>query len=566
MRVKRRDVLIGGFLAGVGQSALARSRGGVSPGPPTGQSFASLTLDNLTWTPNGVSAVTVGNVVAAMDPISPDSTATISLTGANAASFQLTNSGVLPCAVQAKSATTAGSYTIALVGTQPAILNSPFTGDPLTLVGAATGVGTSITVTNSSGSASPSPTPMQVGQGFVRGNVPAGSIATPTVSGSPLGTWQADNQSYWDDGSLRFAVYRFLLSSITGLGSTQVVFVVGVGSWPTTSSATTADVTGETDFKVVITNCHTATVGVGSTDTTTLNSGKVIALTIGGGQVTGGTVWYSTTASGAATAVQGGGGTGASLSLVSGILTVVNSGSGYDYLGGTGSFSALFNTGIGIINGSGNHVGASLARYAKGPACDAWRLRMPISGIDHAHVTFYVERWKTSGGTLLVYKSLAVMGNGLADTTKTVRNLTYNLNWQNGASVILGTGIGTTGYTNLLHFIGSSFGTFDSAGLMNWSINDTAYKAVTQQRTSIECDEFKATGLAPPWLGITPTTAVPTIPAVYESNLNGGLNYLCNYQPLGSAGVRSPLGSASLGPQVAPLSGINTLHWMSQLV
>ncbi len=558
MRLRRRDIIAGAVAALLGRKAHG-ARGGSGSSL---QAFASLSLDNLTWTPNGVSAVTVGNVVATMVPALPASTATISLSGTNASSFQLTNSGHLPCAVQAKAATPVGSYAVTLVGTQSGVPNSPYNGIPLTLTGAAAAVGSSITFTNSLVSASPNPTPIQVGQGFVRGSVPAGSIAEPNVNGTPLATWQADNQSYWDDGSLRFAVYRFLLASVAGFGSVQVVFVIGAGTWPTTSTITTSDVTAETDHKIVITGCHTAQVGpakgVG------IAKEQVLSLTMAGGVITGGTVWYPSNMTAATTNVTGGGGTGAQVSVAAGVITVVNGGSGYALVGGTGSFSASFNTGIATNTGSGNHVGTSLVRYAQGPACDAWRLRMPISGMDHGHVSFYIERWKTAAGTLLTYKRSAIVGNGLVDTTKTLPNYTYNLNWQDGAAVIRGTGIGSAGFTNLNHFAGSSFGTFDAAGLPDWSVNDAAYKAVTAQRTAAECDQFKAPGLALGWLAITPTVPVPTTPAVYETNLNGGLNFLCSYQPLGSAGVRSPLGSASLGPQVAPMSGINTLHWMSQ--
>lgn len=102
----------------------------------TSQVFSGLTLDNFTFTPTG-SAVTVGNVVVTMSPASPATTATIALGGTNATSFQLTNGGVLPCAVQAKSSTSSGSYTIALTATQTGIGNSPFPSGNLGITGSA---------------------------------------------------------------------------------------------------------------------------------------------------------------------------------------------------------------------------------------------------------------------------------------------------------------------------------------------------------------------------------------------------------------------------------------------
>jgi hypothetical protein len=556
--MRRRDVIAGAAAAIISRQAHG-ARGGSGT---TLQSFSTITLDNFTFVPDGISAQDVGNVVVTMNPTSPASTATISLGGTDAAKFQLTNSGVLPCKVQAKSTTGTGADAITLTGTQGSTANSPYTTSPITLTGVASGAGPSITFANTSGSASPSPTPMQTGQAFVRGVVPSLSVAVPTVSGTPLATWQADNQTYWDDGSLRFAVFRFLLASVAGNGTVQVVFVPTVGTWPTTSTVTTADVTSETDHKIAITNCHTAQVGAAGS--VGIAKEQVLSLTMAGGLITGGTVWFPANMTAGTTNVSGGGGTGAQVSVSSGTITVVNPGSGYGLLGGTGAFNASFNTGIATNTSAGNHVGTSLVQYAKGPACDAWRLRMPISGMNHAHVTFYIARWKTAGGTLLTYKRSAVIGNGLVDATKTIPNYTYDLDWKDGSTVIRGTTNSSAGFTNLMQFAFSSFGTFDSAGLADWSVNDAAYKAVVQQRTAIECDQFKDAGLAIPWLPVVPTTTVPTTPAAYENNTQGGLDFLCNYQPLGSAGVRSPLGSASLGNQVAPMSGVNALHWTSE--
>ncbi len=98
----------------------------------------------------------------------------------------------------------------------------------------------SLTFANLSASNSPATTPLIIAKGFKRGDVPSGYIAVPTI-GSPL-TYQADNRTYWDDGSLRHAVFRCLTGIINAGATTQVTFPVSAGSYTNTSSNTTADI------------------------------------------------------------------------------------------------------------------------------------------------------------------------------------------------------------------------------------------------------------------------------------------------------------------------------------
>ncbi len=110
----------------------------VSGGHGSNPKITSLTLDNLSFVPNGSTAVDVGNIQFTSDSGSP---ATITLASAgisgcgDTASFQITNGGLLPAKVQAKSTTTVGTYHICLVAAQSGVTNSPFTSGSLTLTG-----------------------------------------------------------------------------------------------------------------------------------------------------------------------------------------------------------------------------------------------------------------------------------------------------------------------------------------------------------------------------------------------------------------------------------------------
>ncbi len=101
------------------------------------QTIASVGLDNLTFTPDGISAQDVGNVVVTMSPTSPPASGSITIGGADAALYQLTNSGNLPCKVQAKSTTGVGTDNITLTHTHVGIGNSPFTSGTITITGSA---------------------------------------------------------------------------------------------------------------------------------------------------------------------------------------------------------------------------------------------------------------------------------------------------------------------------------------------------------------------------------------------------------------------------------------------
>lgn len=434
----------------------------------------------------------------------------------------------------------------------------PFSGSVDVLVqGVETGV--SITFVNTSATASPSPTLITTGQAFKRGQVPVGMIAVPQI-GSDL-PYQTDNRTFWDDGSLRFARYSILFPSIPGNATQQVFFNIRAGLWDNTSTNTLSDITGSSDYRIALSNVHTAQVGAAGSNGAT--AGAVVSLQIAAGMISGGTVLFPSNLTLGTSPVTNGGGTGGQISVSNGTVHVVTPGSGYAFVG-TGSFTLGFNDLVTLFNTNGNHNGVSIEQYCKGPVVDAWRAIGVMPGLPHYHTTFYIERWKDSTGAFLDFYALAKPGNGLIDTAHTLPNYTYDLDWKNGATVIRGTTPGTPGYSKQLHFIGSSFGTFDATFRGDWSSNDAGYKAVIQQRTPEECDQLRSTGMILPWDQTTiPTKTVPTTPAAYEASANGGEAFLCTYQPLGSVGVRSPLGAAGIGNMEAQISEVNALHWMS---
>lgn len=116
------------------------------------QSFTSLSLTNTTFTPNGSTPVTVGSVVAVLNPSSPPATgATVAIS--DTTNFQLTNGGVYPCDVQAKAATGTGTYSgITLTITEVGVTNSPYTSSPFSITGATAFTLETMMVTNTSGS------------------------------------------------------------------------------------------------------------------------------------------------------------------------------------------------------------------------------------------------------------------------------------------------------------------------------------------------------------------------------------------------------------------------------
>lgn len=424
-----------------------------------------------------------------------------------------------------------------------------------------------LTYVNTAGSTSPADLPLAAKQWFVPGDVPTGKIAVPQVGGVDL-VYQADQRTYWGDGSLKGAMFCIARSgALTAGASVQISWDIRTGSYDNTSAITTANITGSSDYKIAITNCHTAQPG--AAESVGVKKQAVASLTIGAGQVTGAKVWFpsnltvGTVAVPITILVSNGGGAGATLQVVNGVATILNPGSGYVNVG-SGSFTVAFNDVITAINSGGNHAnGVSIEQYRKGAVCDGWRARTTVSGLNHYHVTFYIERWKKADGSFLAFRACAVYGTGLVDTVNSIPNYTYDLDWKNGSTVIRGVSNGDTVFQTMLHFMGSSGATFGTDSRMDWSTNHAAWNAVQHTRTAAECDQFRKTGIILPYLNLTPTTVVPTTPAYYEQNQAGGINFYGLYQPFGVAGVRAPLGAGGAGPQENPMNTVDGLYWMS---
>lgn len=417
--------------------------------------------------------------------------------------------------------------------------------------------GESLTFVNTAGSNTPSDVPIQAMMWFAKGRVPSGSIAVPQIGGVDQ-TYQADNRTYWPDGSLCGSVFRITRASaaISAGATVQVTFDIRSGSYSNTSAITTADITGASDYKISVSNCHTAR--------TSAIANKQLSIAISGGVISGVKVWHPSNATQTTISVTGAGGTGGQISVSSGTPTIVNAGSGYALTNTTGAFDAEFNSIVSDVAADGNRTGGRrLEQYAKGPACDAWWARTTVSGFPHWHVTIFVERWKKPDGTFLAFRAYAVYGTGLVDTVNAYPNYTYDLDWKDGSTVIKGASTGDTRFETMHNFVGASAATFDLKGKPDWSTDSDAYNAIVPQRTPDECDYFKYTGVILPYQAITPTLTLPATTSGFELNTQSAGNIqICSYQPFGNAGVRSSLGAAGSGNQENPMSELDGLYWM----
>jgi hypothetical protein len=424
--------------------------------------------------------------------------------------------------------------------------------------------GRSMTIYNTAGTTSPANTPIHLVMTFVSGEVPAGSIAVPQEGGVDV-PYQADvGGRTYGDGSLYIVdFYMVRPSGIAGNGSVQITFDVRAGSYSNTSSITTADIVAERDFQIALSNTHTAVAGSLSQG---IGSLSTMAITLNGsGGVGGGKALYPSNLTIGTAPVVGGGGTGGQISVSGGVVTVVSPGTGYGFVG-SGAFTRKFNDIVSTVNATGNRVnGVEIVQYAKGRFVDAWRARSLVSGLNHYHATICVERWKKPDGTLLQYRRYAVCGTGLVDLATNLTNYTYDFDFKDGTTVIVGANGGDARFQSILNYVGGSFGTFDDDAEAYWESNHTALTAIIPLRNPTEARYFKKSKIALPWLELTPDTPVPTTPAYYELTPNGGLNIVSRYRPFGNAGIRSPMGAASTGSEENPMNALDGLLWEAQL-
>jgi hypothetical protein len=426
--------------------------------------------------------------------------------------------------------------------------------------------GRSMTVYNTAGTTSPSNTPIHLEMAFVPGEIPAGQIAVPQEGGIDV-PYQADRVRTYGDGSLYKASFYFVRATgIPGNGSIQITFSARSGSYSNTSSITTADVVAERDFKLVLSNVHNAvvgdlTTGIGHTYGYT---GTVAAKLNGSGGVSGVKVLYPSNITLPNTSVVGGGGTGGVISISGGVVTVVSAGTGYGFIG-SGTFTGSFNTAVSTVNSTGNRVnGVEIVQYAKGLFVDGFRARMLVPGLPHYHITIYAERWKKPDGTLLQYRPWAVGGTGLVDTATTITNLTYDADFKNGSTIIVGANGGDTRFQTCHNYIYGSFGTFDVDANPYWENNHAALSAVIPLRNPTEVAYWKRTKVALPWIDGSPTNPIPTTHSSYETTPNGGLAVVCDYTPFGNAGIRSPIGTGGSGSEENAMNTVDMLLYEAQ--
>jgi hypothetical protein len=419
-----------------------------------------------------------------------------------------------------------------------------------------------MTIYNTAGTTSPANTPFHLVVAFVPGEVPSGSIAVPQEGGVDV-PYQAEIFGTYGDGSLYLVKFYFVRAAgIAGNGSQQITFAVRTGSYSNTSSITTADITGERDFKLVLSNVHNAWAGTTSSG---LGTTQTMAVTLNGsGGVSGGKALYPSNLTIGTTAVVGGGGTGGQISVSGGVVTVVSAGTGYGFI--TTSATRNCNDIISEVNATGNRTnGVEIVQYAKGRFVDAWRVRALISSINHYHVTFYVERWKKPDGTLLQYRRTVVGGTGWVDTATRITNLTYDADFKDGSTIIVGANGGDTRFQSIHNYIGGSFAALDSDANMYWESNGTAFNAIVPLLSATEAAYWKRSKIALPWIDGVPGNTIPTTHATYEQTSNGGLAVVCDYTPFGCAGIRSPLGSGGGGSEENPMNTVDMLLYEAQV-
>jgi hypothetical protein len=117
------------LLIGIIPADALRLRGGGALVSGGGQTIASISLSNSSFTGGSPSGTVVGAISTTMSPASPAFSGSYSVTGTNAASFQVVGSNLETNGVVA-----AGSYSINIVATQAGISNSPFS-SPKTITG-----------------------------------------------------------------------------------------------------------------------------------------------------------------------------------------------------------------------------------------------------------------------------------------------------------------------------------------------------------------------------------------------------------------------------------------------
>ncbi len=258
MNPTRRQVLLASCatVALVPLSAHARSFlrvGGASAGGGLSQSISTISLSKDTFVTGSPTGTTVGIVTVILAPSSPGPTGTLVLSGSPLTSnFTLSGSGTT-YVLATSGSVTGGPFSGNIIYTQAGLMGSPFT-LPVTITIVASLFPTTTVFVNDGATTVTGGAPTQsIGhifrgdyKGITTGDIPPGHAPRFTDSSSRVWTYSAGLQTYWPDGSLRFAAFILMPPagvSITAGGSiTLTVSDGGFGSWPANSSRSLTEV------------------------------------------------------------------------------------------------------------------------------------------------------------------------------------------------------------------------------------------------------------------------------------------------------------------------------------
>lgn len=405
--------------------------------------------------------------------------------------------------------------------------------------------GMSRTFVNTSASPSPSDWAIEVIMEFVVGEVPAGYIAEPEVSGIVQNYNVAEATiQHWGDGSLHIA--KYLITGTGAVGAGQPItfdFRKKLGSFDYTTAIDADDFVAETDFRLRLSNVHTARIaGV---------NGTLVAITINNatGQVSGGKAIYPTNLTrSTANVLYGGGvsgaGSGGQISFSGGVATVVNPGSGYSFA--AASIETALNDIIAAVASGGNRAnGVYWEWVARGRACDELKATVVRHAVlPHLHVGFYIKRWKKTDGSLLTYSF--VMGPRIGVISSTPMNdYTYDMDAyelvSSPGSAIRGASTGDVNRQSIPNNVAAGCFSFDESGSDDWLANSAAHNAFKMVLTPDECRYFWGTHTLAPWSSLDSTGAVPSVESYWNQGIDteSGAHAIGRYRPMGSFGMRN---------------------------
>jgi hypothetical protein len=204
--------------------AARRSHAPNTPPPVVPSIIVSVTPSSGGFTAGAADGTVISAINVLMSPSVPAFTGTLSLTGADAASFKL-SSATLPSNLETNGVLGAAVYNLNIVATQVGATGSPFT-QPVVVTGSAGDLLSTLTLVNTSASAQAADfiSPM-FGWVFHKGDIPA-ATAPLFKNGSTPQPYSWGLQSYWSDGSLKFA--SFMLRSTAGIAGNGSV---SIGVW-----------------------------------------------------------------------------------------------------------------------------------------------------------------------------------------------------------------------------------------------------------------------------------------------------------------------------------------------